>query len=83
MSVTLTVSDRTFQRLKAAAKSKGKENVEQLLDEWSNSSDSGPEKALTDPRLAVERIKAFRRKMSEKYGTMTDSTDYIREDRNR
>lgn len=83
MSVTLTVSDKTFQKLQISAKQQGKKNVEELLDEWSGHSDSETEREFTEPRLAVERIKAFRRKMSEKYGTMADSTDYIREDRNR
>lgn len=83
MSVTLTVSDKTFQRLKAVAKTKGKENVEQLLDEWSLPTDSASEIELTERRMVAKRIKAFRQKMFEKYGTMSDSTDMIREDRNR
>jgi hypothetical protein len=83
MSVTLTVSDKTFQRLKATAKTEGKENVEQLLDEWSKRSDSVPDAELKERRMVAQKIKAFQQRMAEKYGTMADSTLFIREDRNR
>lgn len=83
MSVTLTVSDETFQRLQIAAKSSGKENVEQLLEEWNDRpNDISPEE-LERRRKLGDEMRAFRRRMKEKYGVMQDSTPLIREDRER
>lgn len=83
MSVTLTVSDKTFQKLTTTAKLTGKQNVEQLLGEWNGTVNGAPEHDTTERRVVVQKIKAFRKKMFEKYGTMSDSTEIIREDRNR
>ena len=54
MSVTLTVSNKTFQKLKAAAKTNGKENVEQLLDEWNGTPEPPSENVLAERRPAVQ-----------------------------
>ncbi len=74
MSVTLTISDTTYKKLKNVAQSKGFEDVEKFLDEWE-------ELELVNRREIVDRILEFQDKMGEKYGVMPDSTELIREDR--
>lgn len=76
MSVTLTISDKTYEKLKIVANSKGFEDVEKFLDEWE-------ELELANRREVVDRILEFQNKMGEKYGVMPDSTELIREDRMR
>ncbi len=76
MSVTITISDETYQKLKNVARSKGFEDVEKFLNEWK-------ELELADRREVVDGIRAFRKKMKEKYGVMPDSTEILREDRMR
>lgn len=76
MSVTITVSDETYQKLKAVAQSKGFEGVERFLDEWK-------EPELPDRREVVDGILEFHERMKEKYGVMEDSTEMLREDRMR
>ena len=76
MSVTLTISDKTYQKLKTVANSKGFEDIEKFLDEWE-------ELELANRREVVDRIIVFQNKMGEKYGVMPDSTKLIREDRMR
>ncbi|CAN5156952.1 hypothetical protein BH20ACI1_BH20ACI1_23250 [soil metagenome] len=76
MSVTLTISDKTYEKLKTVANSKGFEDVEKFLDEWE-------ELELANRREVVDRILEFQNKMGEKYGVMPDSTELIREDRMR
>ncbi len=74
MSVTLTISDKTYKKLKNVAQSKGFEDVEKFLDEWE-------ELELVNRREIVDRILEFQDKMGEKYGVMPDSTELVREDR--
>jgi len=76
MSVTLTISDKTYKKLKNVAQSKGFEDVEKFLDEWE-------ELELANRREIVDRILEFQDKMGEKYGVMPDSTELVREDRRR
>lgn len=76
MSVTITISDETYQKLKTVARSKGFEDVEKFLDEWK-------EFKLANRREVVDGIVAFRQRMKEKYGVMEDSTEMLREDRMR
>lgn len=76
MSVTITVSDETYQKLKTVAQSKGFEDVEKFLGEWA-------ELERANRREVVDGIVAFRQKMKEKYGVMEDSTEILREDRMR
>ncbi len=76
MSVTLTISDKTYEKLKTVASSKGFQDVEKFLDEWE-------ELELANTREVVDRILEFQNKMGEKYGVMPDSTELIREDRMR
>jgi len=76
MSVTLTISEKTYEKLKSIASSKGFEDVGKFLDEWE-------EIEAANRREVVGDIRAFRKKMEEKYGEMPDSTELIREDRMR
>jgi len=76
MSVTITVSDETYKKLKTVAQSNGFEDVEKFLDEWK-------EPELANRREVVDGIIAFRQKMKEKYGVMENSTEMLREDRMR
>lgn len=76
MSVTITISDETYQKLKNVAESRGFEKVEDFLGEWEELERANRHKVVDD-------IVAFRQKMKEKYGVMPDSTELIREDRMR
>jgi len=76
MSVTLTVSEKTYQKLEDVARRKGFEDVEKFLDEWEDIE-------LANRREVVDRIIKFQKKMGEKYGVMPDSTELLREDRER
>ncbi len=76
MSVTLTISEETYQKLKNIAQSKGFEDVGKFLDEWE-------ELELANRREVVDGILKFHEKMKEKYGVMPDSTEILREDRMR
>ena len=76
MSVTITVSDETYKKLKTVAQSKGFEDVEKFLDQWK-------ELELANRREVVDGLVAFRQRMKEKYGVMEDSTEMLREDRMR
>jgi quinol monooxygenase YgiN len=83
MSVSITVSEETYNKLKASAQVRGKENVEQLLEDWEDEQAVEWQKELDRRKEVGDKIKAFRKKMHEKYGVMPDSTELIREDRQR
>lgn len=83
MSVTITVSDKTFQRLYKSAKARGKGNVEQLLEEWPDEPDVDWEKELARRKTLGEQMRELRERIYRKHGLMSDSTDLIREDRER
>ncbi len=74
MSVTFTISEETYQKLKNIAQSKGFEDVGKFLDEWE-------ELELTNRHEVVDGILKFHEKMKEKYGVMPGSTEILREDR--
>ena len=76
MSVTITVSDETYQKLKTVAQSKGFEDVEKFLGEWE-------ELELANRREVVDRLLEFQNRMGEKYGVMPNSVELVREDRER
>ncbi len=76
MSVTITVSEETYQKLKNVAESRGFEKVEDFLGEWEKLERANRRKVVND-------IVAFRQKMKKKYGVMPDSAELIREDRMR
>jgi len=76
MSVTLTVSEKTYQKLENAARSKGFKDVGKFLDEWEDIE-------FASRHEVVDRIIKFQTKMGEKYGVMPDSAELVREDRER
>jgi len=51
--------------------------VEQLLTEWQ------PDDDIQTRQATVARIDALRERLRAKYGEMSDSTDLLREDRER
>ena len=75
MNHTLTVSEETFAHLQRETKARGFETVEQLLEECHGGANRR--------REVVQRIDALREYLKDKYGTMPDSTELIREDRDR
>ena len=77
MSHTLVIPDQLFERLDRAARSEGLSRVEDLLMKMSDSI-SGD-----DRDDAVAQIRSLRQRLQAKYGEMPDSTDLIREDRDR
>jgi hypothetical protein len=92
MSRTLTIPDALYQRLEAAARSRGLESVERLIEQWDLPTPAGPppaaparpdEAELRRRDEVVRRIDELRERLFLKYGTMPDSTDLIREDRER
>lgn len=80
MSVTITISNETYQSLESLARLRGKKSVEQLLEDF-ESLERGKE--LEERRKIGKNIRDFQKRMSEKYGIMPDSTDLINEDRAR
>ena len=75
MNHTLTVSEELFAQMQREAHSRGLESVEKLLEECHGGGMSRHE--------VVRRIDALRERLKAKYGIMPDSTDLIREDRDR
>ena len=76
MSVTLTVSEKTYQKLENVARRKGFEDVGKFLDEWENIE-------LANRHEVVDKIIEFQTRMGEKYGVMPDSAELVRENRER
>ena len=76
MSVTLTVSEKTYQKLENVARRKGFEDVGKFLDEWEDLEPANRHEVF-------DRIAEFQTKMGEKYGVMPDSAELVREDRER
>lgn len=83
MSVTLTVSDKTFQKLQISARQQGKKNVEELLEEWPFQDTEISSEELLRRKELGRQIRQLQKRISEKYGVMPDSTPLIREDRER
>ena len=77
MSRTVIVSDDVYESLEAAARRRGLESVEQLLEAWKPDDDPRGRQAI------VNRIDALRERLFVKYGEMADSTMLVREDRER
>ncbi len=78
MSRTLEISDELYTRLEAEAKKKGLESVESYLEVSllkKEDKDRG--------EAAARRVLELREQFSKKYGKMPDSTELIREDRER
>jgi quinol monooxygenase YgiN len=83
MSVNINVSDETYNKLKISAQIRGKKNVEHLLEEWEDEQTVERQNELKRRKEAGKEIRKLQKKMHEKYGVMPDSTELIREDRNR
>jgi hypothetical protein len=86
MSRTITVSEQVYQRLAAAAKASGYSNIEQLLEQLPLpriEHDPLTEDELQRRREVVARTDEIYEELSRKYGTMPDSVELIREDRER
>jgi hypothetical protein len=77
MSKTFAVSDAVYDRLSIVARQQGLPSIEALLERWFRGETPEPRQA------AVDRILARQFEMKAKYGKQPDSTDLIREDRNR
>jgi hypothetical protein len=78
MGQTLTISDSLYAQLKDAARQRGLDSVEQLLQAW-----QAAEEERSARRLIIERIDKVRERMAAAYGEMPDSADLIVEDRQR
>lgn len=75
MSQTLTISDELYVRLEHSARQQGFDSVEQLLDAWQHMAEGR--------KVTVQRVDALRARLFKTYGTMPDSTELVREDRER
>lgn len=83
MSQTLTISDESYTRLKDEACQQGFDSAEQYLERKYS-----PIRRLSDEerrrrREAVALTKAIQERLSRTLGMMPDSTDLVREDRER
>jgi hypothetical protein len=78
MSHELVIPDSLYSRLEEAARLRGLNNVEQLLEAW-----QAEEAELRQRRAVVREIDKLRERLFATYGEMPDSTDLIREDRSR
>ena len=78
MSQTLTISDALYHQLENAARQRGLRGIEQLLELWQTR-----ELELDQRSQAVQHIDSVRAKLLATYGELPDSTDLIREDRER
>lgn len=87
MSVTLTISEKTYQSLENQAQKRELESVEQFLEElteqFENEEAASRKNESKKRREVVDGILEFQSKMKEKYGVMEDSTEILREDRMR
>ncbi len=87
MSVTLTISEKTYQSLENQARKRELESVERFLEELTEQFEKEEavewEKELERRREVGKEMREFRKKMREKYGVMPDSTELLREDRMR
>lgn len=87
MSVTLTISDKTYQTLEKQARKREMESVEQFLEELTGQFESEEatawEEELKRRREVGEKMRQLREKIFKEQGVMPDSTELIREDRMR
>ena len=82
MSVTLKISEETYKKLQNTAMAHGKHNVEQLLEDWQDETVTSEENLAHRKQVGIQ-IRNFQKQMLEKYGVMPDSTELVREDRER
>ena len=78
MSQTLEISDSLYARLQAETEQRGFESIEQLIESWHPG-----ENHRNDRKAAVAQIDALRERLFASYGTMSDSVNLIRDDRER
>lgn len=78
MSQTLTLSNSVYTWLQEEAQKRGLSTVEELLEAWKAEGDE-----LRQRQEVGQRITALRERLYAKYGEMPDSTELIREDRDR
>jgi hypothetical protein len=81
MNQMLAISEDLYSRLQAGAQLHGlsvEQLIERLFEEWERQ-----DSELKRRDEAVGRIVALRERMRAKYGEMPDSTELIREDRER
>jgi len=78
MSQMLEISDSLYMRLQTETRRRGLDKIEELLELWHPDIDD-----LNDRQQIVHRIDALRKQLCTRYGLMPDSTDLIREDRER
>ncbi len=78
MSQTLIISDSLYMRLEAAARARGLNNVEQLLENW-----QAHEEERFQREMIVRKIDVLREQLYKKYGEFPDSSELVRADRER
>ncbi len=82
MSQTLTISDKLYARLQDIARTRGLQNIEdliqQLIEAWQSKSED-----LRQRQETVRQIDALRERLFAAYGEMEDSVELIRADRAR
>ena len=87
MSVTLTISDKTYQSLENQAQKRELQSVEQFLEELTRQFENEEavewEKELERRREVGKEMRKLREKIFKEHGIMPDSTELIREDRMR
>lgn len=82
MSQELTISDSLYSQLESLARKHGLKNVNGLLQRLIEGEITNTDK-LRQRQEIVQRIHVLRNDLFRKYGPMTDSTELIREDRER
>ena len=83
MSINIAVSEETYKKLEESARARGKETVEKLLEDWEDEQAVKWRKELKRRQEVGKRIKKLRERIFQEHGVMPDSTELIREDRNR
>lgn len=78
MNHTISISAPLYAWLQEEARKRGLMTIEELLESW-----KAEERELRQRREVVGRIKAFQQELRDKYGELPDSTELIREDRER
>jgi hypothetical protein len=78
MSQTLTISDTLYTRLQQAARERGFQTIEQLLEAWQAFDTERQQR-----QHAIQQIDRVRDKLFARYGEQPDSVELLREDRAR
>jgi hypothetical protein len=78
MSRTLTVSDDLYRQLGMSARRSGVSSIEDLLAVWQARADE-----LNQRQQVVQETDALQKRLFAVHGEMPDSTELLREDRER